>query len=184
MPLDKAGLVRLIKIAQRELRLSDDVYRDMLRVRYKVTSSTQLTPYQASTFLDELKRLGFKVRPARQAAKSACHPCRPRPLPIEDRPGDDVRYAVTPTQLADIAQLRANITWKSPTGYQRWLLKFHHIPVISDSLTAGKVIAGLRGICMAQHGCRACGDGGACRGQGKEKKLVYGPLKVVEGGRK
>jgi hypothetical protein len=161
MPLDKAGFIKLIHVAKADLRLSEDVYRDMLRVKYGVTSSTQLNVYQASEFLDHLKGLGFKIRPTRalrsSRAADSCHPCRPRPQSAEERPAEEIRYPVTPTQLADIAQLRENVIWQTPGGYLRWLGKFHHTLAVTDSRTAGKVIAGLRGICMGQHGCELCG---------------------------
>jgi hypothetical protein len=165
--LDRNDLLALIHIAAAELGLSDEAYRDMIEARYKVRSAAKLTPYQMSGLLDRMKEMGFSVRaPSREAKRPAvrrpsgpCSPCRPRPTHAADRPADEVRYAVSPTQQADIAQLRQNIDWKAPAGYLRWLAKFHHVLEVKDSLTAGKVIAGLRGICASQHACAGCAAG-------------------------
>ncbi len=163
--ISKGRLVKLIHIAVQTLKLSDETYRGMLHSRYQKRSSLDLSETQASELLDELRQMGFKLLDKRQLG--TCSPCEKRgDKDVSTRPADDVLYDITPGQETDIKQLRANITWSVPNGYNRWLMKYHHVFKVEDSLTASRVIAALRAMCQQQHGCGYCGID-ARRGAGR-----------------
>jgi hypothetical protein len=173
-PIEKQT-VKAVHAAKSALSLREDAYRELLKTRYGARSSTDLTEAQGKNLVRHLNNM----RSGRSAEmNAACFPCRPRGGRAEDRPDDSVRYPITPKQEAVITQLRINVKWQLRQGFIRWLLQWHKTPVVRDSLTAGKVIAGLRGICASQHGCRACGDGSMCpRAEDAKtgRTLVYGP---------
>ncbi len=153
--VDRKQLLAIVHIIKAEAGISDADYRDIMEARFKRRSAADLTPYQLSQLIDELKRKQGTAAPG-----GICHPCRPRPSHAVERPSDEVRWPVTTTQEQDIAQLRQNIHWGAPGGYLRWLMKYHKVLDVQDSRTAGRVIAGLRGLCMSQHHCRLCGEAG------------------------
>lgn len=63
-----------IKLAQKEIGLSDDDYRAVLfRVTGKI-SSTACSEAMLSLMLDELKRLGWKAKPKKAVSRVADHP--------------------------------------------------------------------------------------------------------------
>lgn len=59
----KADLAK-IHIAKKELGLTDEVYRDILKARFRKDSSAKLTPSQAFALIRHFERLGWK--PSRQ----------------------------------------------------------------------------------------------------------------------
>ncbi len=63
MPPSKVDLAK-IHIAKKELGLSDDVYRDILRSRFGKTkdSAAKLTPGQAFSLLAHFRKLGWKPK--------------------------------------------------------------------------------------------------------------------------
>lgn len=63
-PITK-GQRGLIKLAQAQLDIADDDYRQMLKERYGVTSCTKLTFRQAGDFIEELKVKGFEFTGSR-----------------------------------------------------------------------------------------------------------------------
>jgi len=152
---DRNKFLAIVHIIAAEIGLADDAYRDMIEARWHVRTAARLTPYQLSQFIDELKR---KRGALHLPGEGTCHPCRPRPASKTEAPPDEVRWPVTSSQERDIAQLRRNIHWGSSGGYLRWLMKYHKVLDVRDSRTAGKIIAGLRGLCMSQHHCRLCGS--------------------------
>jgi phage gp16-like protein len=60
-------LIAKIKIAQKQIGLSDDDYRAMLAERYGVESSTRLTGAQLGNLIQHMERLGFMPRPSIKA---------------------------------------------------------------------------------------------------------------------
>lgn len=51
-----------IHIAKKELGLTDDEYRDILRAHFRKDSAAKLTPVQAGRLLNHFKKLGWKPR--------------------------------------------------------------------------------------------------------------------------
>lgn len=58
-----------IHIAKKELELTDETYRDILRLRFKVESSAKLNDRQCFVLLNEFKRRGWKPRHANKSPK-------------------------------------------------------------------------------------------------------------------
>lgn len=59
----KADLAK-IHIAKKELGLTDEVYRDILKARFRKDSAAKLTPGQAFSLINHFQKLGWK--PSRQ----------------------------------------------------------------------------------------------------------------------
>lgn len=158
-PINK-GQIRKIKTLQRSRGINDDVYRGALLSMFRVDSCTKLTKPQAMRFIDYL-------------SGDQCSPClNRRERQPGERPPEEIVYPVTENQLQDIRCLRDNIRWAVWNGYSLWLMRFFHVSEVKDSRTAGKVIAGLRGLCKQQHGCEC--DGVCSRSATDERKpLTY-----------
>ena len=63
----RKSLVAKVKIAQKQLGLDDDTYRDLLFAVTKQRSATKLKPWQLENVLQRMKLLGFKDKPAKAA---------------------------------------------------------------------------------------------------------------------
>lgn len=63
MPPSKADLAK-IHIAKKELGLTDEVYRDILKSRFRKDSAAKLTSGQAFSLIQHFQKLGWK--PSRQ----------------------------------------------------------------------------------------------------------------------
>ncbi len=71
MKMDRAGLIRLIHVGKRDLRLDDDTYRAILRRIGGKDSSSDLAVPALEKVLEHMKRSGFKVRTKNKAASRA-----------------------------------------------------------------------------------------------------------------
>jgi glucosamine 6-phosphate synthetase-like amidotransferase/phosphosugar isomerase protein len=141
--------IRLIHVAKSQLKIGEENYREMLRAWYGVESSKALTYDQASALIDELKRIGFRLKTKRVA--SPCAMCatyeRREKLP------DDVIVLASREQLLKIGHLREDVQWKAWDGYVRWLRKYFGIRQVRTSPEASAVIEGLKGLLMSQKRC-------------------------------
>lgn len=63
-------LVAKVKIAQKQLNLDDDTYRDLLFSVTKKRSASKLVVYELEDVMRRMRKLGFKDKPAK-AAKAA-----------------------------------------------------------------------------------------------------------------
>jgi phage gp16-like protein len=61
----RAALAK-IHIATKELGFSDEAYRDLLLLQFKVESASKLTEQQAASLLDIFRRKGWKPKKSRQ----------------------------------------------------------------------------------------------------------------------
>jgi len=105
-----AACIRQIKFAQRQLNLSDEEYRALLRRMAGVSSSTELTQASFVLVMDEFARLGF-ISTARHEAEM-----QPSRAP----------WASSYAQRSKITAMWD--TWKGhhdPDGLRRWL-EHHH----------------------------------------------------------
>jgi phage gp16-like protein len=59
-PQDKKKALAMVHVAKKDLRLDDDVYRNLLQDRFGVGSAKDLTPAQLGLLLDQFRQLGFK----------------------------------------------------------------------------------------------------------------------------
>lgn len=120
--------IQLIHIAKQQLCIDDDTYKELL-ANYNVTSSKDLTQFQAKHLLRHLRSKGFKiVKPARNKAKIG---------------GKTIKLAST-AQLKLIEVLKSNIVWK--VSFESWLNTRMKIKKILTSKDAAKVIEGLKGM--------------------------------------
>lgn len=126
--LATAKQIQLIHIAKSKLDIDDETYRETLLAKFNVSSSKELTYYQATLFLDLLKRAGFKVKRKKATVKM----------------GGKVIVMATAAQKALIEVLKANIVWQ--ISYQAWLEKRMKIQKVLTIKDATKVIEGLKGM--------------------------------------
>jgi hypothetical protein len=145
--------IKLIHVAKTQLRMGDETYKLMLKEWFKVETSKDLSYNQASTLIDELKKLGFRLKTKRTPPENPCWPCAPRtpgiPLPA------NVVVLASPGQLRMIEHLAADIKWNHWDGYRLWLRKYFKIDQVKTSPEAHDVIEGLKKMWKHQNGC-AC----------------------------
>lgn len=123
--------VRSLRIAQRRRGLDDDTWYGILRDRWGVERTRDMTRSQASELLDELGR--------KLARAPGTGPARaPRP----DRLEGGATRLVTAKQRALIDELRAEIDWGGG-GYEEWLSANQGLARIATSAQAAKVIQAL-----------------------------------------
>jgi phage gp16-like protein len=72
MPPSRAALAK-IHIAKKELAMTDEVYRDILHVHFKVDSAAKLTDRQATVLLNKFRAKGWKEKQSRQKPTSPKH---------------------------------------------------------------------------------------------------------------
>lgn len=60
---ERLHLTRLAHVARRELGIDDDAWRQLLRDRFQVASSKDLSVGRLEDLVQHLKACGFKVRP-------------------------------------------------------------------------------------------------------------------------
>ncbi|MGD9809671.1 MAG: phage protein GemA/Gp16 family protein [Deferribacterales bacterium] len=107
MRMIEAKQITLIHVAKTKLGMDEDTYRDML-ARFKVKSSKELTYFQATQLIDELKKKGFKMKR------------RPKNRPKKQQGG-----GISESQLRLIQFLADQYPWKYENGFELWLQKQH-----------------------------------------------------------
>ncbi len=110
-PISKAG-IKQIKYAQRQLQLSDEDYRTILRRVAGVSSSTELAQSSFALVMDEFARMGFISTARSEAAKQ------------ESR----APWASSHAQRSKISAMWD--AWKGkhdPDGLRHWLEKKHGV---------------------------------------------------------
>jgi hypothetical protein len=156
-PID-AKQIKLIHVATHQIGMEDDTYRLLLHARFGVKSSKELSYDQAGKLIDELKKLGFKLK----SNRPACGLCAPRlrreTLPI------NVTLMVSPQQMYMIDHLAADVHWKFHDGFARWLKKFYKLTIIKTSIEATHVIEGLKGLLKTQNKCNCRFNGNTANG--------------------
>ena len=126
-----ASQVRSLRIAQRKNGLDDATWYGILRDRWGVDRTRDLTRSQASELLDELGRT--LPRPP-----GTGRPKAPRPKRVE---GGATRL-VTAAQRALIDELRGEIEW-GQGGYEGWLSANQGLTRVATNVQAGKVLQAL-----------------------------------------
>lgn len=133
--MDKAitpAQIRAIHVALHRRGIEDDDYRQILRDGWNVDTCKRLTRRQASELL---RRLGAPRKERRTPGR------RRRPaLP------DNVTPLATAAQRRLIDDLAAEIEWREPGGYARWLKGNMGLKRVSTSEQAAHVIEGLKGL--------------------------------------
>jgi len=146
MPVQR--LLAKIHIAKKELALDDEIYRDILYRKFKVTSSKALSDSQALVLIYHFKNLGW-------VPKS-------KPKKYDDQKGDG--YSSTPAQKRKIEAMWHDIyRGNSETQHLRQFL-FNHFKVSDinflERKTAHDVIEALKAIQnRREHGAVSMGPG-------------------------
>ncbi|HEX9078103.1 MAG TPA: phage protein GemA/Gp16 family protein [Desulfuromonadaceae bacterium] len=128
-PITK-GQITTIKMAQAQLCIADEDYREMLYERYRVRSCTKLTFNQAGHFITELQKKGFQLLLKEPKAAQPRHPRRTAPelqpgeRPITPRQDTDkVAFMVRPEELDKVNAIAKLITWRAENGLALFLEK-------------------------------------------------------------
>lgn len=75
-----------IHIAKKELALTDEAYRDILRLHFKVESAKDLTERQATVLLNQFKAKGWQPKVAAQPRKDSSYiSIKPGPAAAQQR---------------------------------------------------------------------------------------------------
>jgi hypothetical protein len=140
------SIIRAIHTGKSFLGLSQPEYRGMLKERYGISRSRELTRKQGDDLIEHFRSMGF----GRPKQKRTCTLCMPkqrerRPIP------KDVILSASPAQLALIDELRKAVKWRAADGYRRWLLKYFALAEIKWSTEASPVITALKGLLRSQH---------------------------------
>jgi len=120
-----------IKIAQKQLGISDDDYRARLGA-WDAKSCKDLTSAQADELIMDFKRMGWKPR----------RPKKKKPSGRKPIPG--VIYPISTGQRQRIAGLAAQIRWQYEDGFNRWCKKRFGFSEPLTSPQATKVIEALK----------------------------------------
>jgi phage gp16-like protein len=141
------GQIQLIKIAQKELGIEDDDYRDMLMKNFRASSCTQLTKAQATKLIERFGELGFETRGG--SSSSAKRGSKRREWAVVPRRSVG-REQGKIVQLASIEELRkiealaALIDWDYKDGLARWMEKRMGVSRVKTAREAWLVIEGLK----------------------------------------
>jgi hypothetical protein len=112
--------ITIIKMAQGQLNIDDETYRDMLEERYGKRSCTKLTYDQASAFIRELEGKGFAII-ANKAKKPLPRVEQPKRPPIPR--GGNVVALANQDELDKVNKIAALITWRVENGLALFLEK-------------------------------------------------------------
>ncbi len=124
------GQIKVIKMAQRFFDLSDDVYRDILEVRYGVRSSKDLTFDQAKDLIQDNEAKGFVITPSAKPAKKrhytghVAHTRKPAErTTIRGSAHGVIISLATPEEIDKINEVAALISWRLKNGLALFLEK-------------------------------------------------------------
>lgn len=123
---------KIIHVAKNQLKLDDVLYRSMLRQWFDVGSSKELSYAQATAFIDELKKKGFRVRRAKGKEQR-----------VKAKPPNLIQLA-SPQELRLIEHLKADIRWQYHDGYERWIRRRFRIERVRTRKEAAKIIEALK----------------------------------------
>lgn len=102
--------IQLIHIAKSELKLSDDLYRDMLHGLFGAESSKDLSAEQADQLIDEFKARGFKLVPK-------------HPRPAKRPKGKNVVHLASQAEIDKVNAVAGLIQWRAAGGLALFLEK-------------------------------------------------------------
>jgi hypothetical protein len=127
--------IKRVKIAQKEMGLTDAAYRATLRQLYGVDSCTALTPTQADGLLAHFKVKGWKPTYPEQKRRWNPKPDRTlqNPARRKDPPGSTPGL-ITKAQGEKIRALAMVITWRVRDGLNRICMKMigREFPVTAE----------------------------------------------------
>ena len=118
-----AKQIRIIKMAQRDLGIDDEAYRQMLQERFKKRSCTYLTLDEANLLIDELQRMGFALQPKKQGWSEVRGGSKARAGKASRPRGATVVNLARPEELAKLDAVAALVPWQYEDGLQRFLAR-------------------------------------------------------------
>ena len=131
--------ITLIKIAQKDLGLGDEKYRELLCSRYPACftgSCKELSYEEASDLIDYFKTKGFKVKKKRALRK-------PPNMTTALFPGHPM--------FKKIEHLSADINWRYQNGFKRLAMKVIKKERPATTKEAAKLIEALKGMKASQQ---------------------------------
>ncbi|MCF6265249.1 MAG: regulatory protein GemA [Desulfuromusa sp.] len=112
--------IQIIKIAQRQLNMDDESYRQILFDEFSAASCTQLTIDQGNQLIDIMKDKGFVPKFKKNGWRSvAAHPGEKRTT----KSGRNVISLASPKERAKLAAVAALIHWRVENGLELFLEK-------------------------------------------------------------
>lgn len=137
--------IQLIKLAQKELGMCDDVYRDLLEEMFSVRSCTSLNLDQANELIDELQRKGWRLI-GKKGGRQVRGPRRPPAAKTvrASRESGNLVHLASADELAKIAAVAALVKWELVDGFSRWLRARFGLERVRTAGEAYKVIEGLK----------------------------------------
>lgn len=137
--------IQIIKLAQKELGLDDDTYRDLLEEMFGVRSCTALNLDQANELIDELQRKGFRLIGKTRGRKVRAPRRSPGGKPIRaTRECGNLVHLASADELAKIAAVAALVKWELSDGFTRWMRARFGLERVRTAGEAYKVIEGLK----------------------------------------
>lgn len=143
--------IKLIKIAQRKLGLSDENYRTILNDRYWVNSCKALSYDEATDLIKHFQSLGFKIVTKRYGRRAKS----------KEHRAPNIIQLVSKEQLSMINHLKEDIRWHVHDGFYRWLRKYLKREeergwtyLIKTSREANAVIEALKGMKQRQKNAK------------------------------
>ncbi len=119
--------------------INEDGYRATLSRLYDVASSADLTYEQATSFIDELVKLGGAIK------------SNPRHRQTRRPTAPNLIYTVSQQELAKIEHLKADIHWRHPNGFNGLMLRVIKKDKIVTSKDAAKMIEAMKNMVRRQN---------------------------------
>lgn len=137
--------IQIIKLAQKELGIGDDAYRDLLEEMFGVRSCTALNLDQANELIDELQRKGWRLI-GKKGGRQVHGPRRqPAEKPARStRESGNLVHLASADELAKISAVAALVKWELADGFSRWLRARFGLERVRTAGEAYKVIEGLK----------------------------------------
>lgn len=136
--------IQLIKIAQKQLGIDDDTYREMLYNNFRVTSCTKLSAVQGRALISLLQKKGFVIRRRDGARQNPPRPPFKKGGSGRPRQAGNVVRLASAAEQAKIAALRELIHWRIKDGFTAWLGARFKIERVRTAQEAWRVIEGLK----------------------------------------
>jgi hypothetical protein len=141
---------QLIHIAQAQLGIPNEDYRDILaaQTKNKKRSSSDLTYFEADAVINYFVTKGFKVqsnyiRTSGAARRDRWKYANARRSAGQQRPNN---LFVMPSayQIKMINALAGQVEWKVKGGFHLWMKKYYKINMVTTDKEASDVIEGLK----------------------------------------
>jgi hypothetical protein len=120
LPINRKQIT-VIKMAVKQLGISDDDYRDGLEERFGARSCTKLTFNQATLYIKELEDKGYTIIPGKGKPKPVKAAPAPGARPPISRSSGKIVGLATRGELEKVSQVAALIQWRVENGLELFL---------------------------------------------------------------